>query len=55
MCEYWIVEPEERVIEVYVLHEGAYTLLERGGAGETAHSKLLKNFKVGVDDVLGNK
>ncbi len=51
--EYWIVDPEERSIEVYYLQEGVYSLLGKFGPGQTASSALLSGFQVPVDEALG--
>ncbi len=52
--EYWLVDPDERTIEVYILREGSYTLLGKHPAseGEIARSDLLSGFQVRVDEVL---
>jgi Uma2 family endonuclease len=50
--EYWIVDPDRRTIEVYVLREGNYALAGQCGPGEVAQSELLKGFVVAVDDVI---
>ena len=50
--EYWMVDPDEPAVEVYLLQEGAYTLLGKHGPGETACSKLLPGFEILVDEVL---
>jgi len=52
ISEYWIVDPEARTIEVFVLQDGAYTLLVKAGPGEKAHSQLLNGFEVAVDEVF---
>lgn len=51
--EYWLVDPDERRIEVYVLRQGVYELLERYNSGETARSQLLEGFEVAVNGVIG--
>ncbi|RMF31140.1 MAG: Uma2 family endonuclease [Chloroflexi bacterium] len=48
ISEYWIVDPEAKSIEVFVLREGAYELLGKWGPGETAHSALLEGFQVDI-------
>jgi len=44
--EYWIVDPEARSIEVFVLIKGAYQLHCRATGKQLAKSKLLPGFKV---------
>ncbi|HIC88572.1 MAG TPA: Uma2 family endonuclease [Anaerolineae bacterium] len=50
--EYWIVDPDGRVIEVFVLREGGYTLLGKWGSGEVARSEVLVGFEVAVDELF---
>ena len=50
--EYWIVDPDRRTIEVYVLREGNYALAGQYGPGEVAQSEILKGLVVTVDDVI---
>ncbi|HIC89273.1 MAG TPA: Uma2 family endonuclease, partial [Anaerolineae bacterium] len=50
--EYWIVDPQEKVIEIYTLEDDRYLLLGRFGQGDTARSKLLSSFEVTVQEVL---
>ena len=47
-----MVEPEERAIEVYMLREGAYTLLGKYGSGQAAGSDILPGFTLSVDEVF---
>ncbi|HDQ72595.1 MAG TPA: Uma2 family endonuclease, partial [Chloroflexi bacterium] len=42
--EYWIVDPDERTVEVFSLQEGRYALLDRFGAEDTLRSDLLSDF-----------
>jgi Uma2 family endonuclease len=46
ISEYWIVDPEARSIEVFVLEDDAYNLLVKAGSGEQAHSRLLPGLVV---------
>jgi Uma2 family endonuclease len=55
VMEYWIVDPEAKTVEVFVLREGAYALLDKWGTGETAGSKLLEGFEVAVNEVFGQE
>ncbi len=50
--EYWIVDPDRRTIEVFVLEGGSYTLFDRRGATETIRSRLLAGFEVEIDEIL---
>jgi len=52
VLEYWIVDPEAKTIEVYVLENGTYILFGKYGVGEVAKSKLLNGLVVRVDDVI---
>jgi Uma2 family endonuclease len=51
IAEYWLVDPEAKIIEVFVLRGEAYDHLGKWGPGETAYSQLLTGFKVSVDTV----
>ncbi len=53
ILEYWIVDPAERVMEVYVLEQKAYKIMGKWGTGETAHSRVLAGFQASVGDVFG--
>jgi Uma2 family endonuclease len=50
--EYWIVDPDLRTIEVFVLRDGQYALVGKFGLGERVRSEVLKDFEVAVDEVL---
>lgn len=50
--ECWLVDPAARTIEVYVLRDRAYELLDRWGPGEIARSEVLKEFEVAVEDIV---
>jgi len=50
--EYWIVDPDERKIEVFVLEEGGYRLFDQKGPGETIRSHSLDGLEVNIDDVF---
>lgn len=51
--EYWLVDHEDRTIEVFVLEGGAYRLLVKAGAGERAFSRVLDGLEIAVDEVFG--
>jgi len=50
--EYWILDPEARTAEVFVLQAGAYELLGKWRSGEIAQSALLQGFQVAVDGLF---
>ena len=52
VAEYWRVYPEEQIIEVFVLREGAYTLPVKAGRGGKVWSQLLEGFELDVDHVF---
>ncbi len=52
VAEYWLVDPEARTIEVFVLEEGTYALLGKFNPGEAARSKVLAGFEVMVEEVF---
>ena len=50
--EYWIVDPKERSIEVYVLRSGRFELQGRYRPGDRARSELLCGFEVDVEEIF---
>jgi len=50
--EYWIVDPDERTVEVFSLQEGRYALVNRFGPDEILRSALLPGFEVAVGDLF---
>lgn len=53
VSEYWLVDPENKTIRVYVLEtEEQYNLAATYEAGQTARSETIKGFEVAVDDVI---
>jgi Uma2 family endonuclease len=53
--EYWIVDPESRTIEVFVLVKGAYALHSRAEGEAVATSKILNGFKLSFADLEGTE
>lgn len=50
--EYWVVDPEERVVEVYQLAVEGYELKHRVAADQTLTSPLLPGFHLGVGQLF---
>ena len=50
--EYWIVDPDEKKIEVYVEKRGVYQLFEKYGPDQTAYSKILPGLRIDLDEIL---
>jgi Uma2 family endonuclease len=46
VAEYWIIDPDSRLIEVFTLAKGTYQLHARGVGAEKVSSKLLAGLKV---------
>lgn len=51
VAEYWIIDPESRLIEVFALVKGSYKLHARGVGAEKVTSKLLAGLKVAFDQL----
>ena len=52
VTEYWIVDPHERTVEVFVLRDGGYEPRGRYGEGETARSEILDGFTAAIDEII---
>lgn len=52
VAEYWIVDREGGMIEVFALEQGSYRLIGRFGPGERARSSVLVGFEIQVDEIL---
>ncbi len=52
IAEYWIVDPEERLITVLGLQGNAYITLGEYGSGEVAEGQYWKGFTISVDQVF---
>ncbi len=49
--EYWIVDTDQRLVEVFVLREGVFTQIGRWGGGEKVRSEVLTGFEIAVDEI----
>lgn len=50
--EYWMVDPDARTVEVYVLKNGRYVELCRGGMGDVVWSAVVRGFRLKVADLF---
>ncbi|HYO15786.1 MAG TPA: Uma2 family endonuclease, partial [Thermoanaerobaculia bacterium] len=50
--EYWMVDPDARTVEVYVLKNGRYVELCRGGMGDVVWSAVVPGFRLKVADLF---
>jgi Uma2 family endonuclease len=50
--EYWMIDPEARMIEVLALENGQYKLIVRAELGQTAESRLLPGFTIIASDLF---
>ena len=53
ITEYWIVDPDERAVEVFVLQDSRYALHEWVRLGEAVRSVVLPDSEFAVEDVFG--
>ena len=52
IAEYWIVDPDMQIIEVFVLKDNEYELFGKWGIKDIAHSKLLNGLEIAVEDIM---
>lgn len=50
--EYWLVDPKDQSVEVFVLRDGRYEQLGRFTPGEQVRSALLEGFTVEVESIF---
>jgi len=51
--EYWVVYPNERVLEIFSLDEnGKYSRPVKYTSGDTIPSTVLKGFSIGLNDLF---
>ncbi len=51
--EFWLVFPEEKVIQVYINDKGRYRLFNFAEQKGTVKSQLLDGFEINVEEVFG--
>lgn len=50
--EYWIVIPDEKEIEVYILKDNAYQLYQTYGKADTLESPALKDLRIVLKEIF---
>lgn len=50
--EYWIVQPQQKSILIYVLHDGCYIGLKPFSEDEIAQGRLFPNLKIDLNEVF---
>ncbi|MDL1956170.1 MAG: Uma2 family endonuclease [Candidatus Desulfofervidus auxilii] len=50
--EYWIVDPEEKSIEIYINEKQKFILVETKNKTGTIKSQLLKNFEIELEKIF---
>jgi Uma2 family endonuclease len=52
VAEYWIIDPRASTIDMYVLEQGAYVLMNQYCMGEVTRSQVLPGFAVSVETIF---
>lgn len=52
ITEYWIVDPDDQTVEVFILRQATYERLGEWRHGEIARSALLDGFEIAVDTLF---
>ena len=50
--EFWLIDPDARTVEVYVLNRGKYAQLVHGGEGDEVWTSLFPDFRLKVADLF---
>ena len=50
--EYWIVDPEEKIVEIYTLKENTFFLTNSLSVNDTLESPLLLGLKFRLSDIF---
>ena len=50
--EYWIVDPDDKTVQVFVLEDGYYTAKDYGAAGDTVRVNVLKDCTIDLSQVF---
>ena len=50
--EYWIVDPTDKTVQVFVLEDGRYTAKDFGAAGDTVRVNVLEDCTIDLPQVF---
>ena len=50
--EYWIVDPADKTVQVFVLEDGHYTAKDFGAAGDTVRVNVLKDCTIDLSQAF---
>jgi Uma2 family endonuclease len=50
--EYWIVDPKQKAIQVFVLNNGKFALDQEGGMDGAVQSPILNGLTVKLDEIF---
>ena len=50
--EYWIVDPDDKTVQVFVLEDGHYAAKDFGAAGDTVRVNVLKDCTIDLSQVF---
>ncbi|WP_027718487.1 Uma2 family endonuclease [Desulfovirgula thermocuniculi] len=53
--EYWIVDPEEESVEIFVLREGGFHLDQREEKEGRVYSRVAEGFSVAVEEIFAGR
>ena len=50
--EYWIIDPDDKTVQVFVLEDGRYTAKDFGAAGDTVRVNVLEDCTMDLSQVF---
>lgn len=50
--EYWIVDPDDKTVQVFVLEDGHYTAKDYGAVGDTVRVNVLEDCTIDLSQVF---
>jgi Uma2 family endonuclease len=50
--EYWLIDPDERTVEQYLLNEGIFSLHLKLNEEGTPHSQVIQGFSIPIKSIF---